>query len=69
MVEDVLREYHERTGQYGVLATIYDAALFGNWWFEGVRWLGEVLARLARSETVDLCTASAYVERTRRPSR
>src|SRR5690606_15627067 len=39
-----------------------DAALFGNWWFEGVRWLGEVLARLARSETVELCTASAFIE-------
>jgi 1,4-alpha-glucan branching enzyme len=27
-----------------------------------VRWLGEVLARLARSETVELCTSSGYVE-------
>ena len=62
VVEDVLREYHERTGQYGVLATICDTALFGTWWFEGVRWLGEVLARLARSETVDLCTAGSYAE-------
>jgi 1,4-alpha-glucan branching enzyme len=62
VVEDVLREYHERTGQFGVLATICDAALFGSWWFEGVRWLGEVLARLARSETVELCTSSGYVE-------
>jgi 1,4-alpha-glucan branching enzyme len=61
IVEDVLREYHERTGEYGVLATICDAFLFGTWWFEGVRWLGEVLARLARSEVVDLCTAGAYV--------
>jgi 1,4-alpha-glucan branching enzyme len=62
IVEDVLREYHERTGQYGVLATIVDAALFGRWWLEGVRWLGEVLARLARSEIVDLSTASGFVE-------
>jgi 1,4-alpha-glucan branching enzyme len=62
IVEDVLREYHERTGEYGVLATICDAALFGSYWFEGVRWLGEVLARLARSETVDSCTAGAYVD-------
>ena len=62
IVEDTLREYHDRTGQYGVLATICDAALFGSWWFEGVRWLGEVLARLARSETVDLCTAGSYAQ-------
>jgi 1,4-alpha-glucan branching enzyme len=62
IVEDVLREYHERTGQYGVLTTMCDAALFGTYWFEGVRWLGEVMARLARSETVDVCTASGYVK-------
>jgi 1,4-alpha-glucan branching enzyme len=62
IVEDILREYYERTGQYGVLTTICDASLFGAWWLEGVRWLGEVLARLARSETVDLCTASSYVD-------
>jgi 1,4-alpha-glucan branching enzyme len=62
IVEDVLREYHERTGRYGVLATICDAALFGTYWFEGVRWLGEVMARLARSETVDISTAGSYVE-------
>jgi 1,4-alpha-glucan branching enzyme len=62
IVEDILREYYERTGQYGVLTTICDASLFGAWWLEGVRWLGEVLARLARNETVDLCTASSYVD-------
>jgi len=62
VVEDLLRDYYERTGEYGVVASIFDAALFGGWWFEGVRWLGEVLARLARSETVDLCTAGAYVD-------
>lgn len=62
IVEDILREYNERTGQYGVVCAMVDASLFGSWWFEGVRWLGEVLARIARSETVDLCTAGAYVE-------
>lgn len=62
LVEDLVREYHERTGQYGIVAAIYDTELFGHWWYEGVRWLGEVLARLARSETVDLVTASSFVE-------
>ncbi|MCC6173811.1 MAG: DUF1957 domain-containing protein [Chloroflexi bacterium] len=62
LVEDLVREYHERTGRYGIVAAIYDTELFGHWWFEGVRWLGEVLARLARSESVDLCTASSYIE-------
>ncbi len=62
MIEDLIREYNERTGKYGVVAAIYDTELFGHWWFEGVRWLGEVLARLARSDGVDLLTASSVVE-------
>lgn len=61
VVEDIVREYHERTGQHGVLVTVCDAALFGGYWFEGVRWLGEALARLARSEAVELATAGGYV--------
>ncbi len=62
LVEAEVRHYHERTGKFGIVAAIYDTELFGHWWFEGVRWLGEVLARLARSETVELTTASAYLE-------
>jgi 1,4-alpha-glucan branching enzyme len=62
LVEEQLREYHEQTGKFGIVAAIYDTELFGHWWFEGVRWLGEVLARLARSETVELSTASGYLE-------
>jgi len=62
VVEDLTREYHERTGRYGVVAAIYDAELFGHWWFEGMRWLGEVQARLARSDAVELSLASAFVD-------
>jgi len=62
VVEDLVREYRERTGRYGVVAAIYDTELFGHWWFEGIRWLGEVLARLARSDSIELSLASAYVE-------
>ncbi len=62
LVEQLIRQYHERTGRYGVVAAVYDTELFGHWWFEGVRWLGEVLAILARSETVDLRTASELLE-------
>ena len=63
LVEDEVRAYHDRTGKFGVVAAIYDTELFGHWWFEGVRWLGEVLARLARSEVIELTTASGFVER------
>ena len=62
LVEQQLAEYHERTGKYGFVAAIYDTELFGHWWFEGIQWLRQVLARLASSETVELCTASRYLE-------
>ena len=62
LVEGLVADYHARTRRYGVVAAIYDTELFGHWWFEGVDWLAEVLARLARSEVVELTTASAFVE-------
>jgi 1,4-alpha-glucan branching enzyme len=62
VVEDLVRDYRERTGRFGVVAAIYDTELFGHWWFEGIRWLGEVLARLSRSDSVELSLASTYLE-------
>jgi 1,4-alpha-glucan branching enzyme len=43
------------------MAGLYDAELFGHWWFEGVAWLKDVLRRLAASETVNLSGAARYV--------
>lgn len=62
LVEDLLCAFHAETGRFGICASNYDTELFGHWWFEGVAWLGAVLRRLARSEVVDLTTASAYLE-------
>jgi 1,4-alpha-glucan branching enzyme len=62
LVEELLVGYHESSGDYGIIASNYDTELFGHWWFEGVDWLKEVLRGLAASESVDLTTASAFVE-------
>ncbi len=62
LVEELLRGYHESTGEYGVISSNYDTELFGHWWFEGVDWLKAVLRGLAALDTVDLTTASAFVE-------
>ncbi len=62
LVHDLLREFHRATGQVGLIASNYDAELFGHWWFEGVDWIREVLRRLAESEEVWLTTAREYVE-------
>ncbi|MDQ4043870.1 MAG: DUF1957 domain-containing protein [Chloroflexota bacterium] len=62
LVEDLLREYKESTGEPGVIASNYDTELFGHWWFEGVDWLKLVLRQLGQSESVDLLSATEIVE-------
>ena len=62
LVEDQLSSYHEGSGEFGIIASCYDAELFGHWWFEGVDWIREVLKILSRSETVKLATANEYLE-------
>lgn len=62
LVRDLLAEYKKNTGEYGIIASNYDTELFGHWWFEGVDWIKEVIRGLAETESVDLTTASAWVE-------
>jgi len=62
LVEDLLSGHKASTGKYGVIASNYDTELFGHWWFEGVDWIKAVLRKLAKSDLVDLTTASTYIE-------
>jgi len=62
LVESLLQNYHDETGEYGIISANYDTELFGHWWFEGVKWIGAVLKLLVQSETVQLTTASAFIE-------
>ena len=41
----------------------YDAELFGHWWFEGPRWLEEVLRRIAATPDLSATTLSAELDR------
>lgn len=61
LVEDLLADFHGKTGRYGIITAAYDTELFGHWWFEGVEWVREVLERLARTDRVDLTTATRFV--------
>lgn len=62
LVADRLAEHHRETGNYGLIASNYDTELFGHWWFEGVEWVKQVLKLLAQNPTVELTTASSFVE-------
>ena len=63
LIEDELRAFHERTGQFGSITASYDTELFGHWWFEGVDWLKAVLRGLAGRPAIELSTASGIVEK------
>lgn len=62
MVGDFLRNYHNQTGDFGLVSSNYDAELFGHWWFEGVSWLEKVLRHLAQFEDVRLTTAGDFID-------
>ena len=62
LVERILQSRSDGGEGYGLIASNYDTELFGHWWFEGVDWLKQVLRGLAKSDVVDLTTASEYVE-------
>jgi 1,4-alpha-glucan branching enzyme len=58
-----LSEYYQRTGRRGVIVACFDAELFGHWWFEGPRFLHDVLLSLNADPDVNLCTPEAYLEK------
>ena len=62
LVENSLKEFNANSGKFGVISSAYDTELFGHWWFEGVVWLREVLKMLAKSEVVELTTASRIID-------
>jgi 1,4-alpha-glucan branching enzyme len=61
-VRQRLREYHARTGRRGVVVACFDAELFGHWWFEGPRFLRDVILTLNADPDVDLSTAASHLE-------
>ncbi|MBZ0292705.1 MAG: DUF1957 domain-containing protein [Anaerolineae bacterium] len=61
LIGDLLRDYHNNTGEFGLVSSNYDTELFGHWWFEGVKWLGQVLRHLAQNPEIELTTASRFI--------
>jgi len=57
-----LYDYHSQTGKKGVVVACFDAELFGHWWFEGPKFLEDVLLTLNADGDVDLCTSQEYLQ-------
>ena len=50
-----------------IVVALYDAELFGHWWFEGPIWLDYVIRKIAYDQkTLELITPSDYLARHRR---
>jgi len=61
LVEDLMVNFYQESGKFGIIAAAYDTELFGHWWFEGVDWLKQVLQYLSQSELVQLTTAGEFI--------
>lgn len=63
MVYSLLKDYKKQTGKNGIVAAPYDSELFGHWWFEGPKWIKQVLETMVNIEELDLTTISEYLEK------
>jgi 1,4-alpha-glucan branching enzyme len=60
-VRERLHEHRRLTGRHGVVVACFDAELFGHWWFEGPRFLRDVMLTLNADPDVELSTAAQYL--------
>ncbi|MCC7191663.1 MAG: DUF1957 domain-containing protein [Phycisphaeraceae bacterium] len=61
-VKSRLAEYRQRTGRTGAVIACFDAELFGHWWFEGPRFLRDVLLSLHHDPQVNVSTSADYLK-------
>lgn len=61
-IKQRLRAYLAMTGRTGVVVACFDAELFGHWWFEGPRFLRDVMLSLNADSQVHLCTPAEYLD-------
>jgi len=69
LVADTLAQFQAERGEPGILVAPYDAELFGHWWFEGVRWLGQVCRRLHHHPTVVARSCGRFLQTREGPQR
>ena len=61
-VRRTLWDYNRATGRRGTVVASFDAELFGHWWFEGVRFLRDVILSVGADDGVRLSTAAEVLE-------
>jgi 1,4-alpha-glucan branching enzyme len=61
-VRAVLVQHAEATGRHGIVTAPFDAELFGHWWHEGPRFLGEFFRALHHDPAVAPTTVGAFLD-------
>jgi len=61
-IKEQLRRHRDATGHHGAVVACFDAELFGHWWFEGPRFLRDVILSLNADPEVELQTSEQFVE-------
>jgi 1,4-alpha-glucan branching enzyme len=62
LIEELLAAHYAKEGKPGIICSPYDGELLGHWWFEGPRWLENVIRRLHSHPEIRLVTASRALE-------
>ncbi|MEK7330360.1 MAG: 1,4-alpha-glucan branching protein domain-containing protein [Candidatus Eisenbacteria bacterium] len=63
LLERTLRDASHRQGTPPIVCAMFDTELFGHWWFEGPRFVGEVLDLCAKAGGVSAIPAGEMLER------
>jgi 1,4-alpha-glucan branching enzyme len=61
LIRQTLADHRNRTGQRGVVIASFDAELFGHWWFEGPRFLRDLLLNLHHDPSINVCTVDEHL--------
>ncbi len=61
-MKELLKNYKQQAGKPGIVTAMYDAELFGHWWFEGPWWINRVLRWVQDDPELELTTAGRYYD-------
>lgn len=62
-IREALARYRRYSDSPAVVTATFDAELFGHWWFEGPRFLRDVILELNADPAVDVVTSAEYLDR------
>lgn len=60
LIQNMLKEYQDATGEEGHVVVPFDTELFGHWWFEGVEWIKQVIRKMAQGSGIKRATVGEH---------